>query len=553
MKKLVALIAMFSLTFSLAACGSNEAPAEGGDSAAATEDAAPAASGDGVTVSIAKENDVISMNSMYATDGMSFEMIHATVDGLMDVDAEGNIINALASEYTESEDGLVYTFTIRDDAVWSNDEPVTANDFVFAWQTAITSPEAEYAYLYTTGNASIVNADEVMAGEMDKSELGVKAIDDKTLEITLTQKTPYFLSLMTFPVFYPVNEAFATEQGDQYGMAPENLLACGPYQLVTREVGTKLEFVKNEKYWDAANVSVDNLVINITPEVSSSVTAYEAGSVDFTKVSSSLIDGYKDNEGFTQVLEGYLWYLQPNMNDENLSNENLRMAIAYALNKQDLADNVLKDGSIVGNGFVPTKLATGPDGADFRATGGEFLVPDEATALEYFAAAQEELGDEITIKMLYENADPAKTAAEYIQSNLQSALPGLIVEMDMQTKEARIEMQKDRDFQIVLTRWGPDYADPTTYLNLMVTGNSYNYGDYSNPEYDALMAEAASNPDEAARWEQLLEAEAMLMEDAPVISVFQVGGASLINPSVTGIETHAVGVPYVFKNIKVAE
>ena len=533
MKKFLTTLMLVAMVAMLAACGQS-----GGG-------------GDKVSVSIAKENDVISMNSMYATDGFSFEMIHACIDGLMDVDGEGNVVNAIAESQEISEDGLVYTFKLRD-AVWSNDKPVTANDFVYAWQSAITSPEAEYAYLFTAGNASVLNADAVMAGEMDKTQLGVKAIDEKTLEVTLSQKTPYFLSMMAFPVFFPVNEEFATEQGASYAMAPESLLANGPYKLVSREVGTKLVFEKNEKYWDVANVAVDELIFNITPEVSASVTAFEGGTLDFTKVSSSLIDGYKENAGFTEVLEGYLWYLQPNLDNANLANKNLRLALAYALDKQDLVDNILKDGSVVGNGFVPTTLATGPDGKDFRATAGEFLVPDATKAQEYFKKAQEELGkSEITITMLYENSDPAKTAAEYIQSNLQTALPGLIVNMDMQTKEARIELQKQHDFEVCLTRWGPDYADPTTYLNLMITGNSYNYGNYSNPAYDEKMKEAGLNPDAAARWTQLLEAEKILMEDAPVISVFQVGGASLINPSVTGIEAHAVGVPYVYKNIKV--
>ncbi len=534
MKKFLTLLLATIMVISMISCGGQSS-----------------GSSDLASVSIAKENDVISLNSIIATDGMSFEMIHATVDGLMDVDGDGNIVYALAESHTESADGLVYTFTLRD-AVWSNDTPVTAHDFVFAWRTAITTAEAEYNYLFTTGTANILNADEVFSGAIDKSNLGIKAIDDKTLEITLTQKTPYFLSMMSFPVFYPVNEAFYIEQGDDYAMTPEALLANGPYKLVTREVGTKLVFAKNEKYWDVANVHLDELVVNITPEVASSVTAYVGGAVDFTKVSSSLIDGYTDDPGFTQVLEGYLWYLQPDMNDEYLSNKNLRLALAYAVNKVDLVENILKDGSVVGNGFVPTDLSTGPDGKDFRVTAGEYVSYNEEMAVEYFNAALAELGtDEITITLLYENADPAKTAAEYLQSNLQSTLPGLTIEMDMQTKEARLQLQRQHDFQMVLTRWGPDYADPTTYLNLMTTGNSYNYGLYTNPVYDAKMAEAGSNPDMSARWSQLLEAEQILMNDMPIISVFQVGGASLINPDVSGIETHAVGVPYIYKNITV--
>ena len=534
MKKLLSLILVGTLSASLlAGCGSKATPADAG-----------------VTVTFAKENDVISMNSMYATDGTSFEGIHATVDGLMDQDESGNLINSLAESYEMSDDGLVYTFKIRDDANWDNGEPVTAHDFVYAWTSAATSPEAEYAYLYTKDGAAIAGADEVVYEGADVSNFGVVAKDDKTLEVTLSQPTPYFLSLMTFPVFYPVNEAFAKEQGDSYGLMPENLLSCGPYKLATWEKGTKLVFEKNDSYYDADVVKVDNLVFTITPEVSTSVTAFEGSSVDFTKLNSDLIDKYSTSEEFDTVLEGYLWYLQPNMSDENLSNKNLRLALAYALDKEDLVSNVLKDGSISGQGFVPKALATGPDGADFRETAGDYLVPDTTKAQEYFAKALKELGkEEITISLMYENADPAKSAAEYIQANLQQNLPGLIVELDMQIKENRIELQKDRAFELVLTRWGPDYADPTTYLNLMLTGNAYNYGDYSSAAFDGAMDKAATAATPEDRWSALVDAEAILMEDVPVISVFQVGGASLIADGVTGLHTHAVGVPYIYKYI----
>ena len=539
-KQLMVLLITLLLVFSLVSCGSSE-----------KGEAAPVKEVEGTVVAIAKENDAISMNSMYATDGMSFEMIHATVDGLMDVDGQGKLTYAIAESHTESEDGLVYTFKLRD-ANWSNGTPVTAKDFVFAWQTVLVSPEAEYSYLFTAGNASVLNADAILAGEMDKSELGIKALDDKTLQVTLSSKTPYFLGLMAFPVFFPVNEEFYDAQDGEYALLPSKLIANGPYKLTNWERDTKLEFAKNESYYDADKVKVDGLTVNITAEASTSATAFEAGEISFAKISSDLIDKYKDSPEFTQLLDGYLWYLQPNLNVPALNNQNLRLALAYALDKQDLVENVLKDGSVVGNGFVPTMLAADTKGVDFRATAGDSQSLNKAKAVEYYEKAKKELGvDEVTIKLLYETADPAKTAAEYIQANLQANLPGLVVEMDAQSKEARIENQKVREFEVALTRWGPDYADPTTYLNMMITGNSYNYGDYSSPEFDAKMAAAASSTDLDERWNLLVEAEKILIDDLPVIAVFQVGGASLIKENVKGIEVHTVGVPYVYKSLEV--
>lgn len=535
MKKFLSLACCSVMTFSLVGCSGSDA----GNSAS------------GNYVNLAKENDVISMDSRYATDGMSFEMLASTIEGLESVDADGNIIPALAESYDVSEDGLTYTFHLRD-AVWSNDAPVTAQDFEYAWDATIKNPKAEYAYLFGSDGACIQNANEILAGD-DSLELGAKALDEKTFEVKLSQKCPYFLSLMSFPVFYPVNEEFATEKGDDYALTADALLANGPFKLESWSKGNKLVLVKNEKYWDADNVKVDGMNVNIVPEASTSALDFESGNTDFTKLNSTLVDKYKDSDSYTTVLEGYLWYLQYNFANKYLQNENLRKAISTVVDRQDLVENVLKDGSVVCGGFVPEALSTGPDGKDYRETAPEyfniFAEDGLKAAQEYWDKAKEELGvDSITLSLLYEPSDPSKPAAEFIQSEIQK-LDGITVEMVSQEKENRIEKQKAREFDMVLTRWGLDYADPTTYLNLMLTGNAYNYGDYSSKEYDAKMAEAAGATSDEERWKKLQEAEAILMEDVPVVGIFQVGGASLINKNVKGIENHAVGVPYIYKNL----
>ncbi len=538
LKKLLACLCCVLMTFSLVACSS-------------TDDAS---SGDGKAVTIAKELDVISMDSSYATDGSSFEAIHATVDGLLTVDADGNLIPALATDKaTVSEDGLTYTYKLRD-AKWDNGTPVTAQDFVYAWQRTASSPDAEYNYLYGQDGACIANADEVTSGDKKAEELGVKAVDETTLEITLSKPCAYFENLMSFPVFYPINQEFAEEKGDQFALTPENMLACGAYKMTTWETGSKYIMEKNETYYDADEVKVDRLVFNVVKDLSSSALAFESGDVDFTKLNKDLVDKYKDTPEYSEVLEGYLWYFQYNYDNEYLKNDNIRKALSIVLDKEDLVDNVLKDGSVVGDGFVPTKLAVGPDGKDYRATAPKYMEKNVEEAKKCWEAGLKELGtDSITLKMLFDNADPSKTAAEYLQSYLQTNLEGLTIEMVAQEKNNRIEMQKSRDFEISLTRWGPDYADPTTYLYLMATGNSYNYGDYSSEEFDAKMEAAGATQDTEERWQLLKDAEEICMNDYPVAPIFQVGGASLINEKVKGIECHAVGVPYIYKNVEIVE
>ena len=540
MKRFIKSFVVTALAFSLVGCGSKNS----GDTAS-----------DNI-LTVAKENDVISLNSMYATDGMSFEVIHAAVDGLMTQDAQGNIIEAIAKSYEVSDDGLVYTFKLRDDAKWTNGTPVTANDFEFAWKFAVASPDAEYSYLFTKDGASIAGADEIVfasEGEkVDADTLGIKAIDDTTLEVKLSQATPYFLSLMTFPVFYPVNEEFYNEQGEDYAITPDNFMANGAFVLDSWERGAKIELSKNEDYYDAENVKIDGLVFQITPEVSTSVTAFEGGTVDFTKLSSTLVDKYKDSKEYSSILDGYLWYFQTNLRNEIMANKNFRLALAHAVDYDELVNGVLKDGSVKGKGFAPEGLATGPDGKDFRETAGDYYDTDTTKAQEYFDKALKELGkDSISIELLYENADPAKSAAEYLKSNLEQTLEGLTIEMNMQSKESRLDLQRAFDFELILTRWGPDYADPTTYLNLMLDGNAYNYGGYTSEAYDGLLDKAATAATPEARWDALIEAEKQLMNDLPAIPLFQVGGASLIAEGVSGIENHAVGVPYIYKNAEI--
>lgn len=558
MKKLFAVTMSAVMALSLTACSSSSAPADDSSSTGTDTETKTADASGNTVVTLAKENDVISMNSSYATDGMSFEVIAMTVEGLETIAEDGAVVPGLAESYETSDDETTYTFKLRD-ANWDNGDPVTANDFVFAWETTIHNPEAEYAYLFGSDGACVKGADEILNGDKE-GKLDIKAVDDKTFEVHLTQKVPYFLFLTSFPVFFPINEAFYKEQGEdgkEYGLTPENLLANGPYKLTEWTSGTNLKLAKNEKYWDANSIGVDEININIAPEASTSALDFEAGNTDFTKLNSTLVDKYKDNEAYDTFLEGYLWYLQYNMDNDILKNENIRKALSTVVDRTDLAENVLKDGSIPLGGFVPKEFALGPDGKDYTETGTAYFTEqgDEALkkATEYWEKGLKELGtDSVTLRLLYEPSDPSKPAAEFIQSQLQQ-LPGLTIEMVSQEKKNRIELQKQGDFDIVLTRWGPDYADPTTYLNLMITGNSYNYGNYSNPEYDKLLKEAASESDLEARWKKLHDAEAILMEDLPVVGIFQVGGASLVNPKVTGIEDHSAGVPYLYYNLKKAE
>lgn len=533
-KKLLTMSALL-MSLTLSACGG------GGDESSSSN-----------TVTIAKDVDVISMDSAIATDGMSFEIIAATTDGLFTNDKEGNAIPALAKDEPEvNEDGTVLTFKLKD-AKWSNGDEITADDFVYAFQKlANPATASEYNYMLGAGVAEILNADAVIAGEMEPSALGIKAIDKKTLEITLTKPVAFFNSLMTFPIFYPQNQKFVEEQGDQYALTPDNLLASGPYKMTSWEAESKIKLVKNDKYYDKKAVKTDELIFKIIKDPNTASLDFEQGANDFAKLSGELVDKYKDDKNFKNVLDGYLWYLQVNFNAPGLENVNLRKAIALSIEKDKIVGDILKDGSIAADYFVPQKLATGPDGTDFREDNGNYLTTDQAKAKEYYEKAKTETGKStFEIELLYEEEGNIKQIAEFIQNKVQSNLPGFTITLKSQPKKNRIELMKTGDFQLAIHRWGPDYADPTTYLNLMLENNSYNYGSYKNPAFDALMTKASNEADQSVRWQDMKDAEKLLLEeDAAVIPLYQVGGASLVRKTVTGIENHSVGVPYLYKNV----
>ena len=450
---------------------------------------------------------------------------------------------------------LTYTFHLRD-ANWSDGTPVTANDFVFAWRR-LANPDTASEYAYMIGVAGIKNAEAVIAGEADPSTLGVSAADDKTLIVELEYAVPFFYQLMAFPSFYPIKEEFYNQYGDQYALTKDALLANGPFKMVEWEQGAGYEMVKNEDYYAADEIKIDELNFQLIKDAQSAMVAFEQGSVDYVKLTGELVEQYQGSEEFTLTLGGYLWYLCPNVTVDGLDNQNLRLALALAYDKQQIADYVLKDGSIAANFAVPVKLAVGPDGKDFRETTDEYLVTDKELAKEYFEKAKAETGkDTFTFELVFEDTDASKKVAEFIKAEVETTLQGMTIELKQQPKKARLQLMQDRDFEIGLHRWGPDYADPMTYLDMWLTGASYNYQGWSNAEYDALIESASKGEltkDLEARWEALKQAEAIALNEAALMPVYQTGSAVMIRKGVTGFEFHSVGVPTIYRSLNVTE
>lgn len=540
MKKKYLLVLLVAL-LTLSACGNKDDNNKG--------------NGDKV-LRIAKDTAVKTLDNSLATDGMSFEVMENFVDGLIDYNAEGEIIPRLAETWDASDDGLVYTFKLREDALWSNDQPVTAHDFVYAWQRVVNpDTNAEYAILFE--DAGFVNAAEITAGQADVEDLGVKALDDFTLEVTLIDSVPYFLEFLTFPIFNPLNEAFVTEQGDNYAKSPEGLLSNGPFVLTEWVPGSSLTFDKNDKYVDADTVHLDRIEYKILSDYQTAALEFDNGGIDYAKISSDLVDRYVDGDAFEKVKSGFVWYVSPNQDREDMANADLRLALAYAIDRDHIVDEIMGDGSLAAEYIVPAGLATGPDGKDFRETSERFLAYDVDKAKDHLDKAKAALGkDAFELELLIEDSEESRTNAEAIQSDLNE-LDGVNITITTVPKSERLDRMRAGDFDLGLTRWGPDYADPFTYLGtLFPTGTPYNQANYSNADYDALLKTlgvgGALSQEPEARWAAFKDAEAILLNEAGVIPVWQSSEAVIINPKVKGIEFHVVGMT-TYRNVTIED
>ena len=557
-KAVLALLMAGTMMLGVVGCGSSSDTAGSGSATTGTEstgsDTAAAGSSD---MNVMLETPVESLDPQQATDGTSFEVIADYTDGLMQMDADGQAVPAIAESYDLSDDGLTYTFHIRSDAKWSNGTPVIAADFVFAWQRAVDPAVAsEYAYMLSD-IGQIKNAAEIIAGDMDKSELGVTAVDDTTLQVELNVPVSYFLSLMYFPTFYPVNEEFFNSCGDTFATSPETTLSNGAFILDSYEpAATAFHLTKNADYYDAGRVQLSGLNYQVIQDSQQALMSYQTGALDTTLVNGEQVDQVKDDPEFKTVGAGYLWYVSPNMDAvPELANLNVRLALTMAIDRDAITGDVLKDGSAPTYTAVPPEFAAGPDGSDFSADQEKFAdvcTCDATSAADYWTKGLEELGiTELSLDMVVDADDAPQKVAQVLKEQWETTLPGITVNLVVEPKKQRVQDMQDGNYQLGLTRWGPDYADPMTYLGMWVSGNSNNYGLWSNADYDAIIDECTTGDlctDAEGRWERLYDAEQIVMDEAVIFPLYTQCNAEMLSSKVTGVEYHPVALNRVYKD-----
>ncbi|EOO20074.1 peptide ABC transporter substrate-binding protein [Bacillus cereus] len=506
-----------------------------------------------------ENQEIPTMDTSKSTDTLGAQILGNTMEGLYRLDKDNKPIPAAAESSTKSEDGKKYTFKLRKDAKWSNGDPVTAKDFVYGWQRLLDkNTAAEYAFIaYYIKNAEAINK-----GEKPATELGAKAVDDYTLEVELEKPVPYFLNLLAFPSYYPLNEKFVKEKGDKFGLEADTTVYNGPFVMSSWKHEQGWQLKKNDKYWDNKTVKLEEINYSVVKEVATKVNLYDTGSIDFTLLSGEFVDKYKSNKDeYGEYAESSTFFLRLNQKrngqDTPLKSKKLREAIALSVDKKGLANVILNNGSKATDQLVPKGLATGPDGKDYQDTFKNGLKQDTKKAAAAWEEAKKELGKEqVTIELLSYDDGTAKKIADYVKDQIEKNLKGVTINTKIQPFKQKLKLESAQDYEISYAGWSPDYADPMTFIDMFESKSPYNQMSYSNPKYDEMVQKAGNEllSDPKKRWEALGKAEKLFLEeDAGLVPLYQTGRSYVMKPNVKGVVKHNISPEYSFKWAYVTE
>ena len=551
LKKVLALVLSAALVVSaFAGCGgkssssttSTESIAASESSAESTEstasgDSTPAASGDATatftpktvdaakTISLNAGMEPTGLNTLTSTYAIEFSLFKHMYENLVTLDDDDNTVPGAAESWDYDEDTLTYTFHLRKDGVWTNGDPVTAKDFEFAWSQALNPDVAsDYAYfLYF-----IKNAEKYFNGEVTWDEVGVKVVDDYTLEVTMEQPTPYALFLFSFGTLAPINQRFYEAVGaDLYSTEAQYFCTNGPFALTEWSHNDKIVMQKNDAWHGAADVEVEEIDWKIITDANAALSSFLAGDLDMVGLGTGELIKQATAAGATiqSYTDGTSFYIYFNNNDQYLSNVNLRRALFNAIDEQKEIDTVWQNDNEPMTSFTaPGVSAT--DGTSFAGKVGELYAPsrDQEKAKEYLATALSELGctvDDLSAHLSIDCGDSATSIAEasFYQEQWRQVLGIEVAVNSMITKQGS-QNRKTGNYVMSVTGWGPDYNDPNTFLDLWVTDGGNNQTGFSNERYDELIDLASKETDLEKRESYFIECEQIIADQLPIGPAF---------------------------------
>ena len=530
MKKLGTLLLLLVSGIVLAACNFG-----GGGDSDTTEDGKTMKE---LNVSIT--SDPPAFHPALATDTTSGAILASAFEGLTRLDAKGEPTEGMAEKVEVSEDGKTYTYTLRD-AKWSNGDPVIAQDFEFAWKWAL-DPEnaADYAYqLYY-----IVGAEEYNNGEGSADDVGVKAIDEKTLEVTLVNPTPFFDELTAFYTYFPVNSKLAEENPDWYkDPGGEDFVGNGPFNLDEFASADHITLSKNDNYWDKDNVALDKVNISMIESEATALKEYQAGNLDylgapFNSIDLNALDGFKKDGTLNVSDQAGTYMIVFNTKDEILGNKNIREALTIAIDRQGLIDNVTKGEQKPGSGLVPLTMTGFEEPADY------FKSNDIEAAKAALEKGLTELGldspADLKIKLSYNTSEAHAAIMQFVQQGWSKNL-GIDVSLDNSEWQVYLEQLDAGEYQAGRYGWVGDFNDPINFLEIYKRDGGNNQTGWTNEEYTNLLNQVATETDEAARTQYMKDAEEILMSEFPISPIYFYTNLSVKQDSVKNMEADPMG------------
>lgn len=493
-------------------------------------------------VCVGPEPETIDPTMNTSVDGAT--LINHTFEGLMKIDANKAVVNGVAESYTVSDDGLVYTFKIRSDAKWSDGTDLTADSFVYSWQRLVDPATAsDYNYMIDI----VKNANEIMAGEKDKSELGVKAVDAKTFEVTLNVATPYFLEIAAFPACYPLREDIVSANPDTWTQDPATYIGNGPYKVDKWEHQSVITMSKNQNYYDVASLGPDTINFKLIEDPNTILASFENGEILFG-------DNLPNEEisrmtGNGLYIEGQLgtYFLCLNTQDPTLSDVRVRKALALAIDRQYLVDSVAQGGQQPADSFVPTGLSDIDTAKEFHDAATKWW--DNSTyeanceqAKQLLAEAGYPNGEGFPSLELILN--PGHEANMEAITYMWKEVLGIDVTISAQDWAVFIDTRQKGEYQIARHGWLADYNDPISFLDMWVTDGGNNDAQYSNPAYDELIAKVKSSSDRTERITAMHQAEDILSQDMPIIPLYYYTDLYLKSDKLQGFYASPLGFKY---------
>lgn len=535
MKKLMALLLAAALCLSFAACGgTNNAPsttAAAGTTGGATTSAAPAQpqkdADQYINSYLTSEPQTLDIS--LRSDTYSYSIMINTMEGLVRLEQKGDeyfMAPAGAESWESNTDGTVWTFHLRQ-STWEDGQPVTAEQYVYSLQRSANPDTGSPNSFFLQ---PLKNYEDISTGKLPVTDLGVKAVDANTLEITLSAPTPSFISMINATIYYPQREDLITTWGEKYGSEAQYYIANGPFRVEDWTHNSSLNLVKNEKYWDAANVSLSKVKLSIMTDETTFYNAFDSGELDFVTAGSAEWLQKFDNgtNQYSKTVQGSNVYAFYNAKDALFQNANIRKAFTLSIDRADLNEMCFSGLRIPTYGWVPASMAVGD--TNYREKAGNMiqemideLAAQGKTPKDLLLQGMQELNlgsDPATLKVTFSLAGTSewfRTLGEYLQQVYKDQLG---INLDISYSEWGIfydNVQKG-NYQIGFMSWGAYYNDPYDMLSLFVSSYDAVETGWSNAEYDALIKQSGSEMDEAKRLQEYKDAETILIKDDCVIS-----------------------------------